>query len=868
MSDRATAFVRRRVTLLLPLLLITPFTLEAQGPVRATGSGVLEGKSGRTSATATRATVAPQIDGRSDDLIWQAAPKYSGFRTFEPRVDAEPSFPTEFQAAYDDRNLYVFVRMFDPHPDSIMRALSRRDVRGPSDQIKLLIDSYNDRRSGYELAVNPDGVKRDYSMANDQDEDESWDGIWDVATTVDALGWTAEFRVPLSQLRYAPASEHTFGFGIWRDIERLKERSAWPLWSPLRQGISSQLGLLTGLQGLSSARRVEVTPYFVTKNVQVAGSASGIGREQEFTAGGDIKVGLTPNLTLDATVNPDFGQVEADPSQVNLTAFESFFSERRPFFVEGGGFYQFQLNCYNVVDCGTNEGLFYSRRIGRSPSLRGLYGNSGTATATPIAAATKLTGRTSGGLSFGVLDAFTPRVSGVDDQTVEPQTNYAVVRANQDLRGGEAGISVIGTAVNRSLDAASDPYLHAGAYSVGATFRNRFGGKNYEVAGQFALSHVQGSAAAITRTQRSPVHYFQRPGDDHEVDATKTSLTGSAQQLKIGKYNGGITRFETSLVRQSAGFDVNDLGFLRRADLLNWSTWSALSWREARWIYRWAQVNANHWMGATTSGDRYEHAMNVNGHMGLLNNWDIHLGGTLTGLSAQACDRCTRGGPVVRNSGGLFSWAGINSDQRKPVSGGLWINVGTKDEGNTGHRAYNPYLNFRPSTRTTIGISLGYDESTDDAQWYGNFTDGGGATHHAFAHLEQTTVSTSARVNYTASPNLTFEFYAQPFVSHGTYSDVRELSATPNAARYEDRYQSYVPPTGAATAFKVAELRGNAVVRWEYRPGSTLFVVWQHGKESFENSFRSQSWTKDYGDLLNLQPNNTFLVKFAYWFSR
>ena len=836
----------------------------------AAAQGNAVSSAGRTtlSATATHATEPVRIDGRADDAVWRTAARYRGFRTFEPTVDKAPAFETEFQAAYDSHNLYVFVRMFDPHPDSIMRALSRRDVRGPSDQIKLLIDSYDDKRSGYELAVNPDGVKRDYSMANDQDEDESWDGIWDVATTVDSLGWTAEYRVPLSQLRYAAAEEHTFGFGIWRDIERLKERSAWPLWSPHVQGISSQLGRLTGLRGLSTARRIEVTPYLVARNLQDAGSASGFGRSQEFTAGGDLKLGITPNVTLDATVNPDFGQVEADPSVVNLTAFETFFSERRPFFVEGGSFYQFQLNCYIVVDCGTNEGLFYSRRIGRSPSLRGLYGSPTTPNATPIAAATKLTGRTAGGFSYGILDAVTQRVGGAGGQTAEPQTNYAVLKLDQELRNGQTVFSLIGTGVNRSLDARTDPYLHQSAYAMGASFRNRFGDRNYEFSGQFAFSRVAGTPAAILRTQTSPVHYYQRPGDDLTVDPSATTLSGHAGQLKLGKYNGGITRFETSLVRQSAGFDVNDLGYLRRADLLNWSTWSALTWREQRWIYRWAQLNANHWIGANTSGQRYEHAANINGHMGLRNNWDVHLGGTLTGLSHQSCDRCTRGGPIVRNSGGIFPWGGFNSDSRKPVSGGFWFNFGFADEGRTHYASYSPYVSLRFSTRATVSINLGYTARTDDAQWYGNFVDGGGATHYAFAHLEQTTVSTSLRLNYTATPTLTFEFYGQPFISHGTYSDIRELSATPQARRYGDRYVSYAPPPGNGTAFAVAELRGNAVVRWEYRPGSTLFVVWQHGKERFESQYGGQSWTTEYRDLFDLQPNNTFLVKFAYWFSR
>ncbi len=842
-------------------------SLQAQGTPAARSTSAATGGPSPVPAPAEarRTAEAMRIDGRSDEAVWRDAPRSGGFRTFEPRVDADPTYQTEFQVAYDEKNLYVFVRMFDAHPDSIMRALSRRDVRGPSDQIKLLIDSYDDKRSGYEFAVNPDGVRRDYSMSNDGDEDDSWDGIWEAGTTVDSLGWTAEFRIPLSQLRYANTEEHTFGFGIWRDLERIRERSAWPLWSPTRQGIVSQLGRLTGLRGLTTARRLEVTPYVVAKDQKVPGPT--FDRQDKFTVGGDLKFGLTPNVTLDATVNPDFGQVEADPAVVNLSAFEVFFNERRPFFVEGNGFYQFALNCYIVVDCSTNEGLFYSRRIGRSPSLRGNYGNASTATATPIAAATKLTGRTRGGLSFGILDAVTQRVAGVADQTVEPQTNYAVLRANQDLRGGQAGISFIATAVSRSNDDLTDPFLANGAYTAGVTARNRFGNRNYEVNGQLAFSRVDGTAPMIHRLQRNSVHFYQQPGDDHDVDSTLTSLTGSAAQIKVGKYGGGITRFESSLVRQSAGFETNDLGFLRRADLVNWSTWGALTWREAKWIYRWAQLNGNHWVAANTSGARFDHGVNFNGHMGLRNNWDIHLGGTLANVSNVDCDRCTRGGPVLRQSKGFYPWGGFNSDGRKPIQGGIWFNAGRGDEGNSHNIGYSPYVNFRFGTRATLGLSAGYNESVDDSQWYGNFTTAG-VTHYSVAHLEQTTVSMSVRANYTATPLLTFEFYGAPFVSHGRYSDIREVSATPTADRYDDRFVAYVPPPGNDLAFKFAQLRANAVVRWEYRPGSTLFVVWQHGKEYFHNSFTDQPWTQDYGDLFSRQPDNTFLVKVAYWLNR
>jgi hypothetical protein len=819
-------------------------------------------------AAAQRAARPPLIDGRGDDDVWRTAPRFSGFRMFEPRVDADPTHQTEFQVAYDEKNLYVLVRMFDPHPDSIMHALTRRDVRGPSDQIKLLIDSYDDKRSGFEFAVNPDGVKRDFAMSNDGNEDASWDGIWDVVAVVDSLGWMAEFRIPLSQLRYAPAARHTFGFGIWRDIERYKERSSWPLWSPTRSGLSSQLGRLTGLTGISNERRLEVTPYMVVKNVQQGTPATGYEREQQWSMGGDLKLGITPNVTLDATVNPDFGQVEADPAVVNLTAFETFFPERRPFFVEGTGLYRFQLNCYIVVDCSTNEGLFYSRRIGRAPSLSDLYGDASTPTATPIAAAAKLTGRTRGGLSFGLLEAITPQVAGTQDRAVEPLTNFVVLRAQQDLRGGESGASVIATGVNRSLDAFTEPFMHRGAYAAGASFRHRFNNQQYELAGQLAASRVTGAPEALLRTQENGVHSYQQPGDELEVDSSATSLTGHAEQLKIGKYSGGITRFETSIVRQSAGFEANDLGFLRRADRMEWATWAALSWRTARWIYRWAQVNGNHWETWNTSGTRLENAWNFNGHMGLLNNWDVHLGGTVSGVTPSYCDRCTRGGPLLRSSRGFFPWGGVNTDSRKTVSGGMWVNLGFSDEGNSRSTSLSPYVNVRVATNLQANFGVDVSKDRNDSQWYGNVDDPNGVRHYTFAHLDQRTVSMSVRLNYTATPTLTFEFYGAPFVSSGSYSKFRELSGTPDAARYDDRFQPYTPSADAVTAFKVTELRTNAVLRWEYRPGSTMFLVWAHGREAILDGSVRQSWSRDYRDLFELHPDNTFLIKIAHWLSR
>jgi Domain of unknown function (DUF5916)/Carbohydrate family 9 binding domain-like len=820
-------------------------------------------------ATAVRAASAPEIDGRDDDAVWQQAPRYSEFRQFEPKVDVDPSFRTEFRAAFDERNLYVFVRMFDPHPDSIMRALTRRDVRGPSDQIKLMIDSYNDRRSGFELAVNPDGVKRDYSMSNDGNEDESWNGVWDVATRVDSLGWTAEFRIPLSQLRYTSGTT-TMGFGIWRDIERYRERISWPLYHPQRAGLVSQLGRLEGMSDLTTARRMELTPYVVTKSLERQRSDARYDRIVDVTGGGDIKLGITPNVTLDATINPDFGQVESDPSVVNLTAFETFLYERRPFFVEGTGLYRFELNCYIVVDCFTNEGLFYSRRIGRAPTLRGDYGDESTPTATAIVAATKLTGRMKRGLAFGFLDAVTREVEGTLGRTAEPLANYGVVRVLQDFRGGDADIGLIGTAVNRSVDQWTDTIMHSAAYSGGVTFRNRFSGRRYEVAGQFAASHVRGTPAAILRTQQSAVHFYQQPGDDPEVDPTRESLSGYSAQLKFGKYSGGITRFETSVVRMSPGFEANDLGFLNRADIMDWSTWAALSFREARGIYRWAQINGNHWQHWNTSGLRLENAVNFNGHMGLNNNWDFHAGATMDRLTESYCDRnCTRGGPPLRYSRRFRPWAGFNTDSRKKISGGMFVNLWYTDEGKTERRFLDPYVRFRPSSQIELTVGAGFGRDRENTQWFGNFTDSTGVTHYSFAHLDQETTSMSLRMNYTITPNLTLELYGQPFRATGVYSDFRELSATPGADSYDARFQPYTPPEEEARQFKVTEFISNSVLRWEYRPGSTLFVVWQHGREDpgHHDTFR-QSLRRDYRELFELHPQNTFLVKAAYWFSR
>lgn len=821
------------------------------------------------SATAVRALVAPVIDGRDDDAVWRTAPASSEFLEFQPNEGKAPRFRTEFRVAYDDRNLYVFIRAFDPHPDSIMTALTRRDIRGPSDQLKVMIDAYHDRRSGFEFAVNPLGVKRDYAMYNDTDEDETWDGIWDVGTTIDSLGWTAEFAIPFSQLRYANIPDHVFGFAIWRDIERYKERTSWPLYSTKKNATVSQLGLLTGVHAIAPFHRLEVTPYTVAKSSSTPFTSAPPGAapwrsSQKVTVGADVKYGITPNLTLDATVNPDFGQVEADPSVVNLSAFETFFQERRPFFIEGTGLYNFSINC-SVVNC-NGEGLFYSRRIGRTPQLFGFYADDASPNVTPIIGAAKLTGRVAGALNVGLLEAVTGRVGGMLDRTTEPQTSYTVLRAQQDLRNGETSIGVIGTGVRRSIDEWSTGFLRHDAYVGGANARHRWGSSGWEAAGSVTRSRVSGSAASIRSTQASPVHLYQRVDGTLGIDSNATSLAGDAEQLTFGKTGGNMVHFQTAWDRRSPGFEINDLGFLRRANEQTFSNWMGLNFNQPTRFYRRMSGNFNAWTYWTDS-DRLvtERAVNTNWNVTLPNNVGIHTGTTASRLGRTLCDNCARGGPAFRVSPSINWNLYVNGDDRRSIVPAVSWFMLRSDGGRTTYYEVAPEVELRPMSQLQLNLSADWSLNHDDAQWLGNFTDAAGVRHYAFARLEQETRSLGIRVSYTATPALSFQLYTAPFVSRGAYGNVRELSATPRADRYEERFVAYAPPPGTSMGFDVLQVRSNSVVRWEFRPGSTLFAVWTHGRDAFDPKFTPRSWQSEYDDLLALHPQNTFLVKLAWW---
>jgi hypothetical protein len=820
-----------------------------------------------TSVWATLAAEPPVLDGMDQDAVWRGAPAIDRFLQARPSEGAPARYATVARVAYDPANLYVFVRAFDPHPDSLISLLSRRDEQTASDEVIVMIDSWHDRRTGFEFVVNPAGVKSDYAIFNDGNEDVAWDGVWEVATRIDSLGWTAEYRIPLSQLNYAAKGSTSFGFLVWRTIQRHGESVTWPLYRPSRSGFTSQFGEITGLEGLASPDRAEIIPYVLARN-EPDPASDDYARDQDLTVGGDVKYRITPNFLFNATVNPDFGQVEADPSVLNLGAFETFFEERRPFFVQAKGLFTFPVNCVVVVDCNTGEGLFYSRRIGRAPQLSEEYGDESSPEATRIIGAAKITGRLSNGFNLGFLDAVTDDVTSPTG-TLEPTTNYAVVRGNQEFAGGDGNVGFIATAVNRALDPSSEPWLHRSAYSAGLDARRRFAGKRYEVSGSFDWSRVAGDPEAITETQRNTVHLYQRPDGPLELDSSRTSLAGSNLELRIAKVGGRRLIWETAYQRRTPGFEINDIGFLRQADQQMWTTWANLAFRTPNRVFRELRWNFNNWQHWSIDGLPTERAFNTNVHILFRNRWWLHAGGTVGQIGATYCDRCARGGPAIRQDPYIAPWAGIEGDNSKSLVPRLWVNYLRGDGGRSETLSLEPTLEIKVASRFSTSIGTRWEGNRNDIQYFDTYTDSTGAERYTFAHLEQSTLSFTWRLGYTFTPNTTLQVYASPFVSKGTYSDVREIGS-PRAAEYDARYQPYDDPEVADDpgGFNVQEFRSNVVFRWEYRPGSTLFLVWSQGRQDEREIEGSNSFRGDFSDLFHLRPANTFLVKVSYWLAR
>ena len=849
------------------LLAVQDTARKLEPPVRVTGEASKAPTD--TGVAATRAEVAPVIDGRDDDAVWRIAPAATAFKMWRPTEGKEPreGFKTEAKIAYDASNLYVYVRAYDPHPDSIITLLERRDTYTASDMIWIFVDSYRDRRTGYEFGVNAAGVKMDMAIYDDGNEDSAWDAVWDVATKIDSLGWTAEYRLPLSQMRYSSDKSHIFGFLIDRNIYRYSERVSWPLLRQSKPGFVSQFGALEGMEGLESPRRLEAVPYVVTKHAtEVINNR--FANKSRVSMGGDVKYRVAPNVTLDATINPDFGQVEADPAVLNLTAYESFFDERRPFFVAGQGLFRFNVNC-SAVNC-NGENLYYSRRIGRTPTLAGTYGDTVPLQPTTILGAGKLIGRFPAGLTVAMVDAVTKRVSSPGDTTFEPTTNFMVLRATQDMRKGNSGVGAMLTAVNRKMDQWSSPYMTSNAYVGALDFRHKFLKNTYEISGSVDYSRVRADPRAMTELQRNAVHYYQRPDADLPLDSNRTLLTGDAQELSIGKVGGKHFMFNSAYSRRSPGFEVNDMGYLQRADQQSWSTWGGFFDRQERYFYKRFQWNWNWWQYWTTKSLPLEAATNTNLHITFKNNWGWHMGGTLGQLGTTYDDRAARGGPAIRQDKYIAPWFFINGDDRRSIVPYFNANFFRGNDGRSWSTSFGPNFDLKMLRRFSSSLAFNWSHNVRDNQWYGLNADTLGVDRYTFAHLDQTTTSATMRLNYTFTPNVSLQAYAQPFVSKGTYTNVRALSATPRAEQYDDRFATFADSsiTNDPGGFNFKALQSNVVFRWEYAPGSTLFAVWNHGRQGYDGIEGSNSFQGDVRDLMRLHPSNTFLIKMSYWLNR
>jgi hypothetical protein len=873
--------------------LAVPSILSAQG-TSATDS------TARRVATAARRTSPITIDGKLDDAAWSSAIPTSGFTQSYPQPGAQPVDPTEVRVLYDDQALYVAVKMRDSKPDSIAAQLARRDASGIySDWVHVIIDSYHDRRTAFRFTVNPKGVMKDVYTSNDRNEDVNWDAVWEVATKIDSEGWNAEYRIPLSQLRFGnvpDGAERIWGFQVQRDIARRQARDTWSPWTRAQPGFVSRFGDLRGLVGIGQPSRLEVMPYVSASATRAPGDASNpFYHRTDFkpSVGGDLRYGLPGGLTLTATVNPDFGQVEVDPSVVNLSAFETFFPEKRPFFLEGSDVFAFgQVRTFN--DYGSQQ-YFYSRRIGRSPQRfpgESMYAD--VPAQTTIAAAAKITGKI-GNWTLGMIDGVTPEENADivlengdrAKSAVEPFTNYFAGRAKRDFRNGQSVVGGMLTSTIRSVD--DDTFrsmLRSDATFGGVDFEHNMFNRGWVTSGFLGMSRVGGSKEAIAATQRNSSHYYQRPDADYlEYDPDRTSLEGHIGEITLQK--NGALHGSLAYKQVSPGLELNDMGFQGRTDykalsfLTGYQHDKAGKYFRDYLIYTYANQTWNF------GGSSIFQSMSF-GAQGSLNNFMfVGLNGGFN--PSYLSDRFTRGGPEAEVPSGYYAGFDVSSDSRKKVVFGGGFNYNATEAGDA---SPSTYLNFdyRPTTSLRVRFNPSLNWGNSSGQYVRTVVDPL-ATHtygsrYVFADLEQTTVSMDTRVEWTFTPTLSLQMYAQPFVATGRYENFKELSrprsydfgvyGEDQGAITRNGSEYVVDPDGSGQAssftisdpdFNVRSLRGNAVLRWEYRPGSALFFVWQQERSGFAPLGRFDAG-RDIGEIFKSVPTNVFLIKATYWLGR
>ena len=840
------------------------------------------------------------VDGHLDDAAWANAVPATEFTQRDPEEGKPATERTEVRVLLGDEALYIGARMYDKTPSKIRARLVRRDDDLDSDFFVVFLDSNHDHTNAVLFRVNPMGCVNDAAVNVYGNQDNSWDPVWRAESSMDSLGWSTEIAIPLSQLHYTTRGDGVWGVQFRRFLYRNQELDEYSFNPKSEAYTAARFGELTGMTNLHASRHFEVMPYTRLRSEfrHVADNDPfRDGHDQFPGAGMDLKYGLTSNLTLNASLNPDFGEVEVDPAVVNLSAFETFYPEKRPFFVEGADIFKFGNS--NTMNNFNTTLPFHARRIGRSPHLTPggddvVYVDSPARTT--ITAAGKVTGKTASGWTVGVLDALTPTERAEYSDTtgatgklaVEPRTNYFVGRLQKDLRQGNTQIGGLFTAVNRNDgDATLSSILRRSAYVGGLDLNHYWAGRQWSFDANVLVSGISGTSQAIDRAQQSSARYYQRPDATHlDYDPTRTSLSGAASLVSLNKTAGKHWRGSLTYQDWSPGFEINDLGFQNAADSRGASSLVMYTENKPGKIFRYYTLFTFSNESWNYGGDPtyIAHAFHVEGQ--LKNYWQGWVRGTWNKQAKD--DRLTRGGPLAGLPAGGNVQARIDSDSRHSVTYGGQAMTAWDEAGGLVHQV-NPYLSIRPSSAVRILLEPGLRWNRDNAQYVQTVADptatetfGG---RYVFATLEQTTLNLDTRVDWVFSPRLSLQFYLQPLVVSGAYAKLKELRA-PGLYEFdvygqqrgtiaEDGAGGFdVDPDGTggpASAFNVPHqdfnyrsLVGNAVMRWEYRPGSTLFVVWQHNRQETA-PLGDFDFSRDIKRVFKAEQENVFAVKVTYW---
>ena len=848
------------------LLLTAPGAAQDGGSVARDAATRSDVHTTAPAVRAARAKVNIQIDGHLDREEWAGVIPITDFTQTDPVDGAPATERTEVYVKYDEDALYVGARMWSSDGD-VRRRLGRRDsFLFDTDWFSVALDTYHDHLTAFQFGVNPAGVKRDDRPGSgDFNNNSTWDAVWEAGTSVDDEGWTAEMRIPFSQLRFKVADIQTWGVQFQRRVVSKEEQTVFAHTPKSERGGVARYGHLDGLEGLQPGRKLELLPYTVARAEYVdidAGNPFRDGTDYFGGAGMDMKYRVTSSMTLDATFNPDFGQVELDPAVVNLSAFETSFDEKRPFFVEGSDIFRF------------NElRLFYSRRIGRPP--QGSVPDNTVHTNRPdnstILGAAKLTGQTAGGWNLGIVNALTAEESAttLDDagtfgeSVVEPLANYFAARAEKNMRQGQSSVGGIVTAVNRNFSADGEglrDVLRSSAYASGMDFSHEFANRTWQLQGYLAYSRINGSTGAIVRAQESSARYYYRPDADYlDLDSSRTSLDGYAGRIVLRKNAGLHWRGDFNMSATSPGFEVNDLGFQTQVDRLGTDINVMYVENRPGKVFRNYRVNLRNSGDWNYGWDRVGGRSNISFNYSLVNYWNGNVSYTRNFESYD--DRLTRGGPIALNPAGNNVEVRLNSNEREKVSLRTEFQHSWGESGGW-ERELSGNVSIRAASNWSVSFGPRYRRNHNSAQYRGSVLDASATRtfgyRFLFSPIDQTTVSMDTRLNVNFSPEMSLELFAQPFVATGDYGDPLQLAA-PRTYDFEP-YEGEVEDND----FRRTSLRGNAVLRWEWRPGSTLFVVWQQRRAgSFDDGeFR---FGRDSRAVFDQRPNNVFLVKLNYW---